>query len=267
MPDPSTTESFILEVQRGLDGSRLKFDLEDYGDLPAAPSSQWICHARRRFLVCLCCFGGFFLGANRLWVGDVAGFVEETRCWGCTTMVGSVIADVVCQIRTATWQLRKSLHRGKMVTNLVFRKIQKKKKTAEFQDNSFVLKTLHNCVTTQNSQQKKDKFLNSIFGISAVLFFFVFHYFHLRFVSQSSSPQLRPWGGVFQHGSMYHRGGVCRTVRHHPSLCFGSVGAAQFGVLLSGHVFGKSWRVVLVLKNIWHYFMDVFTFVTSTELK
>eukprot|EP00435_Cladocopium_sp_Y103_P046210 s929_g13.t1 len=46
VPDPSTTDSFILEVQRGLDGSRLKFDLEEYGDLPAAPSSKWICHAR-----------------------------------------------------------------------------------------------------------------------------------------------------------------------------------------------------------------------------
>ena len=29
VPDPSTTDAFILEVQRGLDGSRLKFDLED----------------------------------------------------------------------------------------------------------------------------------------------------------------------------------------------------------------------------------------------
>lgn len=32
VPDPSTTDAFILEVQRGLDGSRLKFDLEDWTD-------------------------------------------------------------------------------------------------------------------------------------------------------------------------------------------------------------------------------------------
>ena len=29
VPDPSTTDAFILEVRRGLDGSRLKFDLEE----------------------------------------------------------------------------------------------------------------------------------------------------------------------------------------------------------------------------------------------
>lgn len=29
VPDPSTSDAFILEVERGLDGSRLKFDMED----------------------------------------------------------------------------------------------------------------------------------------------------------------------------------------------------------------------------------------------
>ncbi|CAE7448576.1 unnamed protein product [Symbiodinium natans] len=47
VPDSNSTDPFTLEVLRGLDsGYRLKFDLEDPGDPPAAPSTKWICHAR-----------------------------------------------------------------------------------------------------------------------------------------------------------------------------------------------------------------------------
>ncbi|CAJ1370768.1 unnamed protein product [Effrenium voratum] len=58
VPDPSSTDSFALEVVRDLDGSRLKFDLTDPGDPPATPTSQWICHARLyndgRYCDCRC---------------------------------------------------------------------------------------------------------------------------------------------------------------------------------------------------------------------